>query len=306
MTLAVIAAITASFLWAMTIHIDKIMISHTGETSVNIKALLVFSTLIAGIILSPIWLIMSNFKVQISIISLICVLLASVIYILGTYFYYKALERNDASIVVVMSQLIPVFSYILALIFFKENLSVTQIIGSVIITLSAVLISFNFKEKNSQSKKAALFLMIMSSLGYAVYFFLFDIAIRHSEYNSCAFWYQMGFLILGIILFSIKSFRESFIKVIKTHGAKYVSLNVTNEALNLGSNLLINFANVTIALALANVLSGLQGMFVFLIGIVGVKILPKYFKEDLSKQVVIQKIICIMLSILGLIVMFIR
>ena len=306
MTLAVIAAITASFLWAMTIHIDKIMISHTGETSVNIKTLLVFSTLIAGIILSPIWLIMSNFKVQISIISLICVLLASVIYILGTYFYYKALERNDASIVVVMSQLIPVFSYVLALIFFKENLSVTQIIGSVIITLSAVLISFNFKEKNSQSKKAALFLMIMSSLGYAVYFFLFDIAIRHSEYNSCAFWYQMGFLILGIILFSIKSFRESFNKVINTHGAKYVSLNVTNEALNLGSNLLINFANVTIALALANVLSGLQGMFVFLIGIVGVKILPKYFKEDLSKKVVIQKIVCIILSILGLIVMFIR
>ena len=304
MNLAVIAAISASILWAITIHIDKIMISHTGESSVNIKALLVFSTLIAGIVLSPIWLITSNFNVGISTISLICVVVASIIYILATYFYYKSLEENDASIVVVMSQLIPVFSYILALIFFKENLTLAQIIGSIIITLSAILISFNFEEKNNKSKKTALFLMIMSSLGYAVYFVLFDIAIRHSEYNSCAFWYQMGFLALGIILISIKSFRKSFINVIKTNGKKYVSLNVTNEALNLGSNLLINFANVTIPLALANVLSGLQGMFVFIIGIIGVKVLPKYFKENLDKKVIIQKVVCIILGIIGLIVMF--
>ena len=306
MTLAVIMAITASFLWAITIHIDKIMISHTGESSINIKALLVFSTLVAGIVLLPIWLIISNFEIGINSISLICVLLASIVYILGTYFYYKALEKNDASIVVVMSQLIPVFSYILALIFFKENLTISQIIGSIIIILAAILISFDFEEKNNQSKKISLFLMAISSLGYAVYFFLFDIAIRHSSYNSCAFWYQVGFLILGIILISIKSFREAFIKVIKTNGKKYLSLNITNEALNLLANLLVNFANVAIPLALANVLSGLQGMFVFILAILGIKILPKYFKESLNKQVIIQKIVCIILSILGLIVMFIR
>lgn len=305
MSLAIFLTIFASFLWGITNHIDKFMISGIDESGSSVKTLLVFSTLVAGLVLSPIWLIVSKFSVGISSISLICVLLSSFIYILATYFYFKALEKNDASIVVVMFQLIPVFSYILALIFFKENLALQQIIGSIIIILSAVLISFDFEESNNKSKWLSLILMTLSSLFYATYFFLFDIGIRNSSYNSCAFWFQIGFLILGIILICIKSYRTTFIKAIKNNGKKYFSLNITNEVINLIANLLVNFANVTIPLALANVLNGFQGAFVFILGIIGVKLLPKYFKENMSKKIVIQKISCIILSIIGLIIMFV-
>lgn len=305
MTLAIFFIIFASFLWGITNHIDKFMISGVDESGSSVKTLLVFSTLVAGLVLSPIWLIFSKFSIGISDISLICVLLSSVVYILATYFYFKALEKNDASIVVVMFQLIPVFSYILALIFFKENLAIQQIIGSIVIILSAVFISFDFEERNNKSKWLALLLMTLSSLLYATYFFLFDIGIRNSSYNSCAFWFQIGFLILGIILICIKSFRTTFIKAIKTNGKKYFSLNLTNEVINLIANLLVNLANVTIPLALANVLNGFQGAFVFILGVIGVKLLPKYFKENMSKKIVIQKISCIILSIIGLIIMFI-
>ena len=305
MTFAIVLTIFASFLWGITNHIDKFMISGIDESGSSVKTLLVFSTLVAGIVLSPIWLIVSKFSVSISNISLICVLLSSFIYILATYFYFKALEKNDASIVVVMFQLIPVFSYILALIFFKENLAIQQIIGSIVIILSAVLISFDFEERNNKSKWLALILMTLSSLFYATYFFLFDIGIRNSSYNSCAFWFQIGFLILGIILICIKSYRTTFIKAIKNNGKKYFSLNITNEVINLIANLLVNFANVTIPLALANVLNGFQGAFVFILGVIGVKLLPKYFKENMSKKIVVQKISCIILSIIGLIIMFV-
>ena len=305
MTIAIILTIFASFLWGITNHIDKFMISGIDESGSSIKTLLVFSTLVAGIVLSPIWLVVNKFSVDISSISLICVLLSSFIYILATFFYFKALERNDASIVTVMFQLIPVFSYILGLIFFKENLALQQIIGSIVIILSAILISFDFEEKNNKSKWLALILMTLSSLFYATYFFLFDIGIRNSSYNSCAFWFQIGFLILGIILICIRSFRTTFIKAIKNNGKKYFSLNITNEVINLIANLLVNFANVTIPLALANVLNGFQGAFVFILGVIGVKLLPKYFKENMSKKIVIQKISCIILSIIGLVIMFV-
>lgn len=305
MTFAVVLTIFASFLWGITNHIDKFMISGIDESGNSVKTLLVFSTLIAGIVLSPIWLIVSKFSVGISNISLICVLLSSLVYILATYFYFKALEKNDASIVVVMFQLIPVFSYILALIFFKENLAIQQLVGAIIIILSAVLISFDFEERNNRSKWLALILMTLSSLFYATYFFLFDIGIRNSSYNSCAFWFQIGFLALGIILICFKSYRTTFIKAVKNNGRKYFSLNITNEVINLIANLLVNFANVTIPLALANVLNGFQGAFVFILGVIGVKLLPKYFKENISKKIVIQKISCIILSIIGLIIMFV-
>ena len=303
MTLAITLTILASFLWGITNHIDKFMINGIDENGNNVKTLLVFSTFVAGIVLTPIWLILSKFNLAISTLSLISVLSASVVYILATYFYFKALSENDASIVVVMFQLIPVFSYILALILFKENLNLQQIIGSLIIIASAVIISFDFKEKNNKKKFKALLLMTLSSLLYAVYFILFDIAIRDSAYYSCAFYYQIGFLLLGIILLFIKSFRTSFLKAIKNNGKQYLALNTTNEVINLTANLLVNFANLTIPIALANVLNGLQGMFVFILGVLGTIFLPKYFKENLSKDIVFQKVFCIILGIIGLIVL---
>lgn len=303
MTLAITLTILASFLWGITNHIDKFMINGIDENGNNVKTLLVFSTFVAGIVLTPLWLILSKFNLAISTLSLISVLAASVVYILATYFYFKALSENDASIVVVMFQLIPVFSYILALILFKENLTLQQIIGSLIIIASAVIISFDFKEKNNKKKFKALLLMTFSSLLYAIYFILFDIAIRDSAYYSCAFYYQIGFLLLGIILLFIKPFRTSFLNAVKTNGKKYLALNTTNEVINLAANLLVNFANLTIPIALANVLNGLQGMFVFILGVLGTFLLPKYFKENLSKDIVFQKVFCIILGIIGLIVL---
>ncbi len=303
MTTAVLFAIFASFLWGVTNHIDKFMITGIEESKNSIKILLVFSTFIAGIVLTPIWLILSHFTVSISFISLISVLIASLIYIIATVFYFKAIEKNDASLVVVMFQMIPVFSYILALILFKENLTIRQIVGSIIIILSAVIISFDFNEKNNRKKFKALLLMTLSSLCYSIYFILFDIGIRNSTYYSCAFWYQIGFLIMGIVLLLLKSFRIPFVNAIKKNGKRYLILNTTNEVINLIANLLVNYANLLIPIALVNVLSGFQGTFAFILGIIGTLLLPKYIKEDLSKRVVIQKIVCIILGIIGLIIL---
>ena len=150
MTTAVLFTIIASFLAGVTNHIDKFMITGIEESKNSIKILLVFSTFIAGIVLTPIWLILSNFAISINTISLISVLSASFIYIIATALYFKSMEKNDASIVVVMSQMVPVFSYVLALILFKENLTARQIIGSLIIILSAIIISFDFNEKDNR------------------------------------------------------------------------------------------------------------------------------------------------------------
>ena len=304
MIIAAVFAIFASLLWGIRNHIDKFLVSGIDESGNSIKTLLVFSTLIAGIVISPIWLIVSNFSIEINNYSLICILVSSVAYILATFLYFKALEKNDASIVVAMFQLIPVFSYFLAWLLFRERLTTNQIIGSIVIILSAVLISLDFEDNKIKGKWIALITMIISSFLYSVYFALFDLGMRNSDFNSCAFWLQIGFLIQGLFLICIKSFRTTFIKAIKNNGKKFFSINIANETLNLIANLLVNFANVTLPLAIANVLIGFQGAFVFILGLLGVKLLPKYFKEDLRKNVVLQKVGCIALSIIGLIIMF--
>ncbi len=302
MNIAILSAILASLLWGITNHIDKFLISGTEDKN-NIKVLLVFSTLIAGIILIPIWLILSNFNLEITTISLISIFASSTTYIISTYFFFKAMEKNDATIVVTMSQMTPVFSYILALILFKETLTIKQILGSIIILLSSIFISLDLDKKDNNKKDMSLLLMTISSLGYAIYFILFDIGIRNSSYYSCAFYYQIGLFLIGLILLCITSFRTPFLGAIKRNGKRFFILNTTNEILNLSSTLLVNYANVFLPAALANVLLGFQGSFVFLLGIIGTIIVPKYIKEDLRKKVVIQKIISIILGIIGLIIL---
>ena len=80
-------------------------------------------------------------------------------------------------------------------------------------------------------------------------------------------------------------------------------MNTTNEVINLLANLLVNYANLLIPIALVNVLNGFQGTFVFILGVIGTLLFPKYIKEDLNKKVVIQKIACIILGIIGLIIL---
>lgn len=48
MGLGIFLTIFASFLWAITNHIDKFMINGIDESGSSIKTLLVFSTLVAG------------------------------------------------------------------------------------------------------------------------------------------------------------------------------------------------------------------------------------------------------------------
>ena len=108
---------------------------------------------------------------------------------------------------------------------------------------------------------------------------------------------------MGIMLLCIKSFREPFINAIKKNGKKYVYLNVTNEAINLIANLLVNYANIVLPIALVTVMTGFQGAFAFILGVIGTIFIPKYIKEDMTRNVVIQKVSCIILGIIGLIIL---
>ena len=108
---------------------------------------------------------------------------------------------------------------------------------------------------------------------------------------------------MGIVLLLLKSFRIPFVNAIKKNGKRYLILNTTNEVINLIANLLVNYANLLIPIALVNVLNGFQGTFVFILGVIGTLLFPKYIKEDLNKKVVIQKIACIILGIIGLIIL---
>jgi len=304
MTTAVVITLLASFLWAVSNHIDKYLLCKINSSTTNIKTLMIFSTFVAGLILSPIWFAVNKFQVQISIGALAITFLATILSLISILFYFKALEKTDASIIGAFFQLIPVFSYIIGLIFFNEQLSINQMIGGGIIILSAVVISFDFTKKSNKSKMIAFIFAVLSSFLYSVYFILLEVAMGQSSYNSVMFWYQACLLLVGLVLLLIKDYRNLFVTMLKVNGKKFISLNIINEGINLIAFVMVNFANLTIPVALVNLLNGFQGAFVFILGTVGMILFPKIFSEDLRKKVVFQKVGCIILGIIGMAIMF--
>ena len=231
MTVAILITLLAELMYSSTNYIDKFLVNGVNESGSNIKTLIVFSTLIAGLVFSPIWIIVNGFNFSIGLIPFICMFTSTILTTSALYFYFKSLELSDTSVVVVMFQLIPVFSYILGFIFFKETLTVRQIIGSIIIICSTLLISIDTKNKHKSNFKTFIF-MSLSSLFYSVYYILFEIAVRNSSYNICALYFQLSLILLGLIFMCIKSFRNTFIKAIMNNGKKYLSLNIINEVTN--------------------------------------------------------------------------
>ena len=114
MLLALFLVPLASLLWGITNHIDKHLISKISKNG-DYKGLLIFSSLVAGMLLFPISLIICKFKISVDIKFLLIIFLASISYLFGTLFYFKTLKKNDASLVTAMFQLIPVFGYFLGL-----------------------------------------------------------------------------------------------------------------------------------------------------------------------------------------------
>jgi len=305
MTLAIILAVVASLLWSITNHTDKFLVNGIDQAASSIKTLMVFSTLIAGTMAATIWLGLNGWQIpSIDWLSLILIFSSAGAYVVASYLYFRALDGNETSRIVVLYQLIPVFSYILGLIFLHENLNFRQILGSLIILAAAVIISTNFHQKTQQNQRKALIFMLASCFAFAVYYLLFDVAREHSNYNSCAFWYQIGLAVFGIGFILAPSFRHSFTQAIRKNGKIYVPLNLLNELLNSTAVLMSNYAVIALPLALANVMNGLQPAFTFILGAIGMKLLPKYFQEDLSRSAVVQKVGCIVLIGIGLAVIF--
>ena len=306
MGLSFILAPIAAFLWACTNFVDKYLISRIVKNS-DFRGLTIMSSLVAGLIFIPISLVLAGGNVSVDgFLALGLIFLSALCFIASIPFYFMALAKNDTSLVIAMYNLSPVFTYFFGLIFLGEHLTTTQIIGCAIVILATTALSFEFDSRRfSRQKLNALLLMIVAVIGSAAFFLLFRLTTINNEFYTMTFWYQISLVAIGLLIFLLaRKWRKSFIDLIKNNGKKAIGLNIANEAINIMAQFLVHFAMIFAPIALVDTISGTQPIFAFLIGLVLVTIMPKVFKEDTRKHILIQKIVCILISILGLAILY--
>src|SRR3989338_4106479 len=293
-------ALVAPILWSIVNHIDKFILSKYQEGR-GVGAVLVFSSLFSVTIL-PIVAIFYRAKIfALPAEDLLMLLVAGILSAAGFFFYLKAMDIDEASVVIPLFQFDPVFGYILSFLILGEILNINQILASILILVGIVLLSIEIDAENRlRLKKEVLFLVDTSSFLFALSGVLFKKLALVDSFWISIFWQFSGLTVFGIFIFVfVKKFRQSFMTMVSVSQSRMLSLNIMSEILYILGSLANNFALLIAPVALVFVVNSYQPLFVFIAGVLFTMFLPKFVSEKISKKHFVHKLISIIIILIG-------
>lgn len=283
---------------AITNYIDKYLLSKVFHEEKNISVLLIFSSIV-GIIALPFILIFADNVFAISTLNKIVMIGSGVIYVLSIIPYLYALKKDETSTVAPLFQMVAPITLILWYFLLGESLSTQQLIWFLVIFISSFALSLDLTHK-IKFKYEIFLLMFVSCALISLKFVAFKRVDIQASFWTTTFWEYVWFGLASIFLLCIPWYAKSFFRLFKRDKYKIISLNWLNEIFGLGGVAIMNYVSILTLVGLAQLMNGFQPIFIFIFGILLTRLLPKIVKENYSKVVVIQKILCFALILFWL------
>lgn len=303
MIIPILICIAAAFISASTNHIDKYLISKTVKNA-DYRSLIIVSTIIAGGIMTLIYAFVCQFDFSFDLPGIAILLLNSTIYTIALTFWFKAISRDDVTIVVIMLQLIPVFMLFIApLLLPADSITIIQLLGGLIITSAAILITYEpAKRKFDRKKLVTLAIMTLTSAMCATWYILERRVNLDHDFNKTILWTNITLCLVGIFIYiCMKSYRQAFHKMLKSNGTKVIGLNLINEVLNSFDAVLETFAGTMTSVSLVSFTTqGVQPFAVMILGALLTKLSPKIEKENVAKKEIAKRVFAAVLCLVGL------
>lgn len=299
-------SLLAPFLFALGNHIDQDLVTKffPGEEDSSSVGSLIIVSCIFGLLFLPFIVYFVPTVLQVPINDSLFLIGIGVVEGLAILAYlYAIFEGEEISSLVAWFNSIPVFSLILGFIFLGETISPVQFVGLCIVLGGLIMLSVRKEESTFLLKKKIVILMLTSSILYsAIYTFFKTVTETHSFWES-AFWQYIGLTILGLIFFIFfKNYRTAFLQTFKNKSIKFYSLNLFNEIIFIGGNLITQFAMLLAPIALVSLLGAFQPLIVLSFTFV-LSIFARS-KEGLNNLPVWQTVTGILMTIAGLVFIF--
>ncbi len=289
-------ALAAYILNGFSLIIDKSLVDN------NIKNPLVYAFYIGILSFAVLLLIPFGFYLP-SNEAIILAILSGVIFILAQVTFFEALQEYNASIVSpIVGTLNPVFSLILGAIFLSHFLVGTQYLAFSLLILGGVILTFNLWWGKHRIDYNFL-MMIISGFLFGLSYVLLGASFELSSFvdGLVISRIAMGLLVISFLFFP--KTRQAILSgsLTKNHFANKIGfLVLTSQAAGAVSGLLVSFAITKANPALVNSLFGVQYILILGAAILLAKSHPHILDENLSKKVLIQKILGVIIISLGL------
>ena len=284
-------------LWAISVHLDKYLVERFFKES-NVAVLLLFTALVGVLLLPFIWFYEPNVTSP-SAGSIALIILAGILYMTALLLYLQALQSEEASVVAPFFQAGPLFGYVLAYVVLGETLSPRQMAGGVMIIIGASIVSIRFGHSARMFKARLALLMLACGFIMALATLIFKVFAIKVEFWTTTFWMFVGEAIFGAALLMIPSYRRQFIALVRANTAALLSINASNELINLGGGLGNRYALLFAPLSIVQAIGSTTTLFVFAFGIVLSVFFPGFGRENLSGRELAQKGIAAVIVAIG-------
>jgi drug/metabolite transporter (DMT)-like permease len=227
------------------------------------------------------------------------VVCSGILYMSAMLLYLQALQAEEASVVAPYFQAGPLFGYALAYLVLGETLSGRQIAGGIFILIGALTVSVRFDQGLRIFKARLAALMLPCGFAMALSGLIFKIFAVEIEFWTTTFWMFAGEAVFGCALLLIPFYRSEFMKMLRANTVALLSINGSNELINIGGGLGNRYALMFAPLSLVQAIGSTTTLFVFALGVVLSLVWPKLGREDLSGRELLQKGIAAVLVAFG-------
>jgi len=244
-------------------------------------------------------------------------LLAGALFIYGIFWLNYALRLFEASRVIPMiGGILPIFSFLLIYIFSggKEIFTIWEFLAFILLIFGGILIVYPSAERGGEEQmffdyeKAKISLKSLRISATAAFFLALSFVLAKYVYMAQPFWSGYiwirigGFLMVMSFLFA-REVRDELFKVKINFPKKTAAIFLSNQAAGASANILQNWAIALaplVCVAVINALQGVQYVFLLMFTVLLSLKFPQILKEKISKDILFQKIIAILLIGAGL------
>lgn len=226
-------------------------------------------------------------------------LLASVLYTLGSLPYIKAMEIEEVTRLNILWNTIPIFNLIIAWLLIGDKISNYEFIAMIFLISGAVLASVK-NEKSTFRLSKAFWLMILSCIFYAAYAVVIRFLSRELSFYSIFFWVTLFNALIVLVCLFKNGVSKDLVVTMRSGSKKFFLVFL---AVVMVSNVGTLFNQWALSLkpgALIYSFEGFQVLFVFFLALLAAKIFPGFIAESLDKKNLIIKFLAFLLIIIGL------
>jgi drug/metabolite transporter (DMT)-like permease len=290
-------AFCGPILWAASTHIDKYLVERFFKDS-GVGALLIFTALIGLFGLPFIAAFVDVFAIGATGIAVTT--LSGLLYLTAMYFYLRALQQEEATVIAPLFQTSTLFTYAIAYIVLHERLTGTRLLGGLLIVASAAAISYEPGHRH-RFKLGIVAPILACTATLAASSVIFKFFAIKDAFWAVTFWNFAGEALFGAVMLAIPRVRRDFLGMFTKSPGAVIGINAANELINLGGGLAARYASLLGPVSLVQAIGGTTSFFVFAFGVILSLFFPKLGRENLSRESLAQKGVAVILIVAGVI-----